>query len=495
MAIVTEARKDAFVRSLLPLSVLKAVVVYWAALKIAALYVGYPHADEAYYWLWGQHPALSYLDHPPLHAWAQTLVARVFGWNLFAVRFLSLLTAAATFWILYVWARRLSSDNWRPRFWLTAALFYSSPLMLLYTTVGIQDRLLVVCALCAIHFFALFLADFRDGKRRYPLLYLGAFLLGLATLTKYSGVLLGIGVAVAIIARNDLRPLLRSPHLYLAAALSILMQAPVLYWNATHGGASAQLHLSYGFQGVAIGSAHVGQIALESVVFLSPFALIPMVRFVFARGGGGFAGTLHDVGRSVFVVSTLSVLAFAFFRDALFYWNIVAYAMFFAVGAWCYRTAIGQGLQIVWGLALSTALFVHLSLLPILPLPNVESLYGWDQIAAQVKQARSEHDVTFAAATGWRFASQLAYAIGDKDVASLSQQRDGFSDWFDEAGVAGRDAIILVEPGGSRASYVGSRFESLTKLSDVEVDLFGRSETPFELYVGRGFIPAVADGL
>jgi hypothetical protein len=25
-----------------------------------------PIGDEAYYWLWGQHMALSYFDHPPL---------------------------------------------------------------------------------------------------------------------------------------------------------------------------------------------------------------------------------------------------------------------------------------------------------------------------------------------------------------------------------------------------------------------------------------------
>ena len=25
--------------------------------------------DEAYYWIWSRHPALSYLDHPPLVAW------------------------------------------------------------------------------------------------------------------------------------------------------------------------------------------------------------------------------------------------------------------------------------------------------------------------------------------------------------------------------------------------------------------------------------------
>src|SRR4051812_32722020 len=37
--------------------------------------------DEAYYWLWGQRPGWSYLDHPPLDAWLLGLAARIGGWT------------------------------------------------------------------------------------------------------------------------------------------------------------------------------------------------------------------------------------------------------------------------------------------------------------------------------------------------------------------------------------------------------------------------------
>ena len=42
-----------------------------------ALFAG-PSPDEAYYWLWGQHPGLSYYDHAPFHA----LAARHLGFRL-----------------------------------------------------------------------------------------------------------------------------------------------------------------------------------------------------------------------------------------------------------------------------------------------------------------------------------------------------------------------------------------------------------------------------
>src|SRR6185369_2571698 len=80
--------------------------------------------------------------------------------------------------------------------------------------------------------------------RDFRWLYAAAALLGLAVLTKYNAALLGVGIALFFVVRKPLRPLWRSPHLYLAGLLSIAMQAPVLWWNATEGLASYKFHLS-----------------------------------------------------------------------------------------------------------------------------------------------------------------------------------------------------------------------------------------------------------
>ena len=57
-----------------------AILVIFAAILIVDravfhLFAG-PLPDEAYYWLWGQHPDWSYFDHPPLQAWLQGFGAR-----------------------------------------------------------------------------------------------------------------------------------------------------------------------------------------------------------------------------------------------------------------------------------------------------------------------------------------------------------------------------------------------------------------------------------
>lgn len=477
-------------RQALPLPILKATVLYWALLKAASLFVGFPDADEAYYWLWGQHLALSYLDHAPLHAWLQGLVSMGFGWNLLALRLLTIVTAVSVLWILFDWAKRIEPDNWRPRFWLSAALFYSSPIMMIYTTVAIHDRLLVALLVASLHFFGLFFVAWARGEARYRTLYLAAVILGLAVLTKYSGALLGPGVALTVLLRPELRSLLRSPHLYLAAFIGGAIQFPALYWNVVHAGASAELHLAgLSFRGVAASTANLQRLLLESVLLLSPFVVLPMVRFLVQPSATTFPGMLHSAARWTFVASTAVVIVAAFYREVLFYWNIVAYAAFFAAGVWAFRTRLGQALQIGWGAIVSTGLFLHVAVVPFLPTPEAGKFYGWDQVAAQVVAARSEYAVDFLAASNWRDASQLAFAIRDPDVMSLAQGRDAFDFWFDAEAHAGKDAIVMTEAGGAAASHIRLSFARFEKLGTVEIDYFGTTESRFELYLGRGFIP------
>jgi len=42
--------------------------------------------DEAYYWAWSLHPALGYVDHPPMVAWLIALTAPL-GRSELAIRF------------------------------------------------------------------------------------------------------------------------------------------------------------------------------------------------------------------------------------------------------------------------------------------------------------------------------------------------------------------------------------------------------------------------
>lgn len=61
------------------------MAVVLLALRLAVGFLAEPMGDEAYYWVWGQHPGWSYYDHPPLQAWVQGVTTAVLGPSLFVL--------------------------------------------------------------------------------------------------------------------------------------------------------------------------------------------------------------------------------------------------------------------------------------------------------------------------------------------------------------------------------------------------------------------------
>ncbi len=57
--------------------------------------------EEAYYWDYAQHPALSYFDYPPMIAWTIRAGTAVFGDTEFGVRWLSTIAMIAACVAMY----------------------------------------------------------------------------------------------------------------------------------------------------------------------------------------------------------------------------------------------------------------------------------------------------------------------------------------------------------------------------------------------------------
>src|SRR4051812_5658817 len=114
----------------LAFGLLKAVAGILLVIKLALIALPAPFMDEAYYWLWGQHPALSYYDHPPLSAWLEGLAGMLFGWNTIGLRAPVVLTLAGDIFVLALFARRQPGDRQASYFWSTLVLFLATPIFL-----------------------------------------------------------------------------------------------------------------------------------------------------------------------------------------------------------------------------------------------------------------------------------------------------------------------------------------------------------------------------
>jgi 4-amino-4-deoxy-L-arabinose transferase-like glycosyltransferase len=183
--------------------------------------------DEAYYWLWSEHLAAGYYDHPPMVAWVIRLGTLIAGDTEIGVRLVSVLLAVPATWAVWRAAAILFGDR---RLAATAALFFNLTLMVGAGTVVVTPDAPLLVASAFLLFFLVKVAETGDGRW-----WLAAGLAaGCALLSKYNALFFGVGILAWLIVVPTMRRWLASPWPYLGGALALALFAPVILWNAEH---------------------------------------------------------------------------------------------------------------------------------------------------------------------------------------------------------------------------------------------------------------------
>lgn len=477
----------------------KLMVALFLVLRVAFDAFVPPVNDETYYWLWGQRPALSYFDHPPLLAWLQGLASLLFGWNLFSLRALTWVTTALAGLILWRWTARLAPEDRQSYFWYGAAIYLASPVMSSMSTLAFNDHVMLVLCLASAWCFTEFTARFEAGERRPGWLYCSGALLGLAVLAKYNAAFLGAGYLILVLARPGLRPLLRYPHAWAAGGLAVALQLPVLIWAMQTDFASFRFHLAErglgesGTKGFSV--ARAGLYMLGQLFWLSPFLWIPLIRYARARQADTAAAQRRTLALATLVLSSLVMAGLAFGIRVLPYWTDVGFllVLVFVIPFVGRRVAFWG--HMATGIGFALVMLVNLAVLPVATVFGQNDrgsavLHGWDAAAAAVREAQALHPDAFLASTHFALAAPLGYALRTTDIATLSVRRDQFDYWFDDAAAAGRDAIVFTDRArGIKAAE--PRFESLTQIAEIPVERFGHRIHSYLIYLGKSYRPEV----
>jgi dolichol-phosphate mannosyltransferase len=186
--------------------------------------------EEAYYWNYSQHPALGYLDHPPMVAWLIWLGTHLFGHNEFGVRIGASVCWLITLVFSFLLARNLAGKT---AAFQSAMLMGVLPFFFSVGVIMVPDAPLMACWSAALYFLERALL----GERAAAWWGVGAAL-GLGMLSKYTIVLLGLALLGYLVLHPFSRWWLRRPEPYGAALLSVLLFMPVIVWNARHAWAS-----------------------------------------------------------------------------------------------------------------------------------------------------------------------------------------------------------------------------------------------------------------
>ncbi len=254
-----------------------------AAIIIRLVYLGLPELmeQEAYYWNYAQHPALSYLDHPPLVAVLIRAGTALFGTTEFGVR----IGAFICWFVSAFFTYRLTFRIYGLSAARAAVLLLA--VLPLYFGVGFlmtPDAPLHAAWSALLYFLYRTLIE---GEKKA---WLGVGLsLGLGLLSKYTIVLLGPAILLFMLLDRQARSWLLKLHPYGAVLIALIVFTPVIVWNMQHD------WVSFLFQSKA-------RLTRESVfttphllgyvvLILTPAGVLGLIQYLF-----GFKNDQHSPG-------------------------------------------------------------------------------------------------------------------------------------------------------------------------------------------------------
>lgn len=485
-----------------PMSIkaLRFLVLTMLALKLAFALVVPPNADECYYFLWGQHFQLSYLDHPLMVGWAEGLSDRLFGWNLLGLRFPTLAAAAATIGLFHVWARKLSPENAKAYFWTMMGVYFCSPMFIFTSTNVLPDNWLVLFLLLAAYFLSDFLGSWREEEKgAYRNLYIGAFFMGLAGLSKYNALFFGLALVGVLLFDRRLRGLFRTPQLYLAGLLAAAIVSPIAIWNFQHHFGTVALHTAGRFQdaGAKSGLDLMGfPREAFAVIGFGPFLMPALVRFLRTPSAPGASGAIHALGKWSFALSTGFMLALGLWgpatKQVIMHWSDVSFVPLVAlIPFFCFSPRLFKAHVAVGAVGFAVITFVYVfNPVPMHWLgrpPYEASRYGEDVAAAAAARAMAETQASFVVTPHWSEAAQLAFGAGsDRDITTFDGRVSQFDYWSDDKALRGKDAILVLR-GRVAPGAVAAPFKSVTPYAVVTAVRFGLPVSTYSLFVARDF--------
>ena len=451
--------------------------------------------DEAYYWLWGQHPDLSYLDHPPLQAWTQWVATEAFGISRFSLRLPAVLSSIVIIAALIWWAKLLNPglSGLGKLGAITAA--FASPLFFSFTGMAFNDHvLLALLSLATISIFKLFQSHLKRQKPDLLPLYASALLIGLAGLTKYNAILFAAGLFVAILWTKPYRSLLKSPHTYLAALLCLACLTPVFLWNQGNQSASFQYNLDDRLTDAKTLSVYTKRVfgfLLPFLLSFSPFLIYELIRSTRNKPDPeSNAFILRSFALPIFVTATIGCLVLARFTFVIFYWNIVAIIPVIPLVVMYFQSRWVFIGHLLWGSVLLGLLMINHTIFPLSAFSGkvddeTAIMFGWPEISQQVHQVQAENNADFLVTSDYRSGSILAFWTGDISVQVIASRFSQFSIWLDRNDHISQDAVILTSNWFPLTDVMRDHFEVVEFVRNIDVERLGRPVTQYQIYLGH----------
>lgn len=273
------------------------IVLFFVLLTLTATTIIPPLGDSFYYWAWSKRLALSYYDGPPLIAYLIRFFTIIFGDTYFAINFFGVVTLYLTLFFIYKTAllllNRLIALN-------VCLIWLISPYVIYNNILGVSYDNLANLFWAVLLYFAVSYIHSRSLVDLYAV----GISTGLSLLSKYTGIILVLGLLAFIILTPNYWAMFKNKHFYFSIAIAFFIFSPVLIWNIQHEWASFHYQLT----------VHYSDNHLESVfTYLRRFLLASHLAFLFLIYGSieAYHAIKHHMAMRLLVI--VSYMFFFFF--------------------------------------------------------------------------------------------------------------------------------------------------------------------------------------
>jgi hypothetical protein len=271
----------------------KVALLVTLAIKLTLAYIIPMSGDEAYFVMWAQHLDFGYYDHPPMVGWFLHLMM-----YLGSTEVLLRLPAILTTTLISIGIYHLLKPFDENKAILIAMMFLLSPINILYVFIT-TDTPLILFVFFSV--FALFKALQQNKMAWYAL---AGIFFGLAFLSKYFAVLLGLSYLVYLLISIKSRQKTNGfILLFLASAPFALIN---IYWNYTHCWDNILFNLYTRNEGE---TASLGKMAMflgVQIYLMTP----PLIYFIFKQRAQFIQKIKKDQFLIFFIVFTVPVSVF-----------------------------------------------------------------------------------------------------------------------------------------------------------------------------------------
>ncbi len=454
--------------------------------------------DEAYYWDWARHPALSYLDMGPMIAWINMLMIHIFGSTAFALRMGANIFSAITAVIFYEIGNRFFSSTTAL---LSTALYVLNP----FVAAGSFIETYYVPQILFMTILIFLLFDLNRTQRSW-LWYLIGFVLGLGILSHHMFFFFSLEVVLFVLISNRNRYWLFRKEPYIGALIAVATASPVFIWNLEHG-------LGMFRRALMLMPLHYNPWFVFTTFFfgdmgiITPFVFILLLyTMLYSIRKGLFR---HDERFNIILSISLPTFAFiiflAFEGRAEVNWPAAGFIAPFIGGVYLLNNAYRKGYKklVILLFILMFATTIPVSYFEYYPgwiysrfnIPPqrqfTSRLLGWKDLAGEVEKILKPGE--FVGATDYGVTAELGFYLKDQPevyyLKTDARSTNAYHFFQNRKGLYGKNIIIVDRGNGEINPVTRSLFGHIQKLKVVTVidKRTGLPRRTFSVYIGYDY--------